>query len=278
MIVSQEFIRQILNRANDIAIDEVLFSDAEPYPLEEIYIHPSERIFVVLSGEKRLKCASNGERHEIILHPGQWLVTKRSGWTVEHWDSPHEMMAVVFWGQLIRVIYINHDGIAPPPSRPDYFYHIHNALTPEVKFTLEALLAAGRDTPSVRLHLQALFSIIRDNLDADAEPLSRDDREWKMLEEILQFNFMFDLSCPELAAKARLHPVRFARLLKARTGMTINDYRNRLRMEYAASLLQNPEITVNEIARRCGFHYPNYFIRAFRNYYHCTPGEFRVAK
>jgi AraC-like DNA-binding protein len=45
-------------------------------------------------------------------------------------------------------------------------------------------------------------------------------------------------------------------------------------MEAAAKLLKNTTKNLKEVAWLCGYEY-YYFVRVFKEYYHCTPTAFR---
>ena len=59
--------------------------------------------------------------------------------------------------------------------------------------------------------------------------------------------------------------------IKIITGLGVNDYINRLRIEKAISLLTN----INEISSEVGFTYPRYFSSTFKQMKGMTPKQFR---
>jgi len=58
-------------------------------------------------------------------------------------------------------------------------------------------------------------------------------------------------------------------------GTRIKEYELRKRLEAAASLLQNEEITMQEITARCGYSSQSSFVRAFKDVHGITPGQWR---
>lgn len=48
-------------------------------------------------------------------------------------------------------------------------------------------------------------------------------------------------------------------------------------MERAVQLLDEPELTVSEIANRCGFSETSNFSHTFKRVYGCTPTQYRDA-
>lgn len=57
----------------------------------------------------------------------------------------------------------------------------------------------------------------------------------------------------DLAALVAMSPRNLSRVFKEKTGTTILEYLTRLRLEFARTMLNNPEFTIEYIASKCGF-------------------------
>ncbi|GAB1819086.1 helix-turn-helix domain-containing protein [Herbidospora sp. RD11066] len=79
----------------------------------------------------------------------------------------------------------------------------------------------------------------------------------------------------DLAAVAHLSPRGLSRAFTATIGITPLEYRQRLRLDLAATLLAETELTVEEIAARCGFHDARHFRRLFGARYGSSPSALR---
>ena len=66
-----------------------------------------------------------------------------------------------------------------------------------------------------------------------------------------------------------------ARYFKKKSGMTINEYLKKLRMEKARHLLLHTEMRIEDIAASVGFSDTNYFIYFFSTYYGKPPKKYR---
>ncbi len=62
---------------------------------------------------------------------------------------------------------------------------------------------------------------------------------------------------------------------KKETGTGFVDYLNLYRIDKSCWLLERTEISVEEIGFRCGFLSSKNYIRVFKKYKGCTPGEYR---
>ena len=70
-------------------------------------------------------------------------------------------------------------------------------------------------------------------------------------------------------SRAQLH-----RKLKAIVNMTATEFIRTERLKLAIVLLKSSDANMSEIAYQIGFNSPSYFIKCFKEIYHCTPNEF----
>ena len=59
------------------------------------------------------------------------------------------------------------------------------------------------------------------------------------------------------------------------TGITPHELITRVRMERVQRLLLNTDLSLEEIASRCGFEHPEYMSVVFKKRFHTTPAKFR---
>ena len=63
--------------------------------------------------------------------------------------------------------------------------------------------------------------------------------------------------------------------VKLLTGLGVNDYINKLRIEKSVYLLTNTNMNINEISYEVGFSYPRYFSTSFKQVKGMTPTRFK---
>lgn len=84
------------------------------------------------------------------------------------------------------------------------------------------------------------------------------------------------VSLSELAAAARM-PVRsLTRAFKEAIGLTPLQYHQLLRLELGANLLENPDLSIEVIAERCGFDDARHFRRLWRRVHGVSPSRSRT--
>lgn len=87
-----------------------------------------------------------------------------------------------------------------------------------------------------------------------------------------------DLSLKRFANELFLNTSYLSTLFKKEVGMTLTDYVNANRIEYAKKLLRSTLLPVQDVAAACGHPDVHYFTRLFRRITGMTPREWRLLK
>ncbi len=115
---------------------------------------------------------------------------------------------------------------------------------------------------------QSQFSPLLENEAPDGE-LVRAVHRW------LHADLSAAISLQSLAEKAHMSVRNFTRAFKRETGMTPLAFINDARIDHARSFLENTDIGLAEIAKRCGFGSAENFRRVFARRLDLTPMEYR---
>ncbi|KQO12042.1 helix-turn-helix domain-containing protein [Paenibacillus sp. Leaf72] len=83
-----------------------------------------------------------------------------------------------------------------------------------------------------------------------------------------------DLSLEKVAAQVFISPKYLSKLFKDENGITYTDYVTSLRMENARALIENNNMSIEQIASTVGYGTAAYFIKKFKEKYGCTPGNY----
>lgn len=110
-------------------------------------------------------------------------------------------------------------------------------------------------------------------------------KEWLKEEYVSRINRVIDyiednideeLFLKKLAYVANFSPFHFHRIFHAIVGEPLNHFIQRIRLEKAATkLLEQPRLSITEIAIECGFSSSSSFARAFREYFDMSATEWR---
>ena len=86
------------------------------------------------------------------------------------------------------------------------------------------------------------------------------------------------ISLDDAAKVCHLGKSRFCDLFKIAMGTTFGKFSNRVKIGAAAAEIMKNALPVKEIANSWGFYDESHFCRVFKQYFHCTPSEFRQKK
>ena len=84
-----------------------------------------------------------------------------------------------------------------------------------------------------------------------------------------------DITLDSISKAIYLNPNYISSILKTSIGISFRAYINRLRIEYAIRLIQETDLSINEIATKSGFNDFSYFTKVYKKYNHITPSEDR---
>lgn len=88
-------------------------------------------------------------------------------------------------------------------------------------------------------------------------------------------NYNEDINLNLLAERFYLNPTYLSRLFKNETGVNFIDYLTKIRMSNAAELLKDKGLKLSDIAYLVGYENANYFLKKFKDFYGCTPSEYK---
>ena len=100
--------------------------------------------------------------------------------------------------------------------------------------------------------------------------------------QYLHENYLTLSGLSDIASSFYVTPSHLCRSFKKRTGYTVIQYLNMLKIQKACELLRDTRLPVTQIAAECGFHSAMYFNKVFREIMNITPtqyrGEFKTSK
>ncbi len=132
------------------------------------------------------------------------------------------------------------------------------------------------------LSLLRLSKIQRENEQVNGEQEAFHSRELNYIQNAVSFiryNFRDpELSVTKIAETVHLSPNYLGVIFKKHIGESLLSYVKKLRMNFAISLLQNSELTIVEIAEKCGYSSSPYFISDFKSVHGISPQRSRTPK
>lgn len=72
-----------------------------------------------------------------------------------------------------------------------------------------------------------------------------------------------------------INPAYLSRIFKNEIGQNFNDFLSKIRMDAAVKLLEQGDLKMSNISEMVGYENVNYFLKKFKEYFNCTPTEYR---
>ena len=131
--------------------------------------------------------------------------------------------------------------------------------------------------------LTSLFERMRQTLDKTslAPALSEKPVAFSsMIDKIktyMEQNYDKEVSLESVSSYVGMNASYLSRFFKQQTGSNFLDYLSSLRMQKATEYLTYPSYRLLDICYLVGYKSPNHFNKIFRQYYSCTPAEYRAS-
>lgn len=138
--------------------------------------------------------------------------------------------------------------------------------------------------------IEGYLSQIKDKLDDQEKPLQEIanmelvQRQYAIskngviteMKRYINVHYAEQLTLNLLAYKYSFNASYLGRLFKKEIGMSFNDYLRVTRISEACDLMETTDLSVNEIAEKCGYNDPYYFSKQFRETAQLSPSEYRA--
>lgn len=101
----------------------------------------------------------------------------------------------------------------------------------------------------------------------------------QVIKEMMETRFAEpDLSLPKIADHLKLSSSHIGKLFKNAEGVSVADYINEIRLQYALKLLEDKSYTVQEIMEKVGNINESNFYKMFKKRFGTTPKEYRIKR
>lgn len=96
------------------------------------------------------------------------------------------------------------------------------------------------------------------------------------IKDYIDQHYFEDIKISMFTEKYFLSREYLMKLFKQQFGFGIHEYMQKVRMDKACILLDDPSLKIQDISEMLGYKDKNYFSKAFRNYYGLSPSEYRA--
>jgi AraC-like DNA-binding protein len=93
--------------------------------------------------------------------------------------------------------------------------------------------------------------------------------------EYLMHHYLEEIDLKKLASLVNMAEGSLCRFFKMKVGITLFEYLNKIKVEYACKLLMDPDLNILNICLDSGFNNLSHFNKQFRKITGVTPSEYR---
>lgn len=251
------------------------FGWERPVSKRHYIFHPHPRLLFPVEGSSVLEISDCGKIRTIELCPGDVLFLVKGGWVARTPENNSKLTSVVFFDDFLRILTVDfeHDR-----DIDKLWYHTSGRVSQAMFFLLQTLATVTYQKRSVKdsLLLKALLLQIADELREDK--LRHNAGSWYAYQRIINYlsdNYNLPINRMSVARDLNINESHVSRLFRQYSRESFSGMLKRLRMEHAVNMLKNAELNVQEVADECGFSSPDYFIKAFKQYFGTTPLGYR---
>ena len=257
-----------------------------PFKVSDALINEA-RIVHVVHGHSRLYSANQF----ISLSTGDTLVMKAdnfvNNWQENEDNSLNQVIAFQLNAKFLRYIYDGQlpNGFAseraiasnavekavPNPLLTTFFEGLQTYFNNPIHLTEELICIKVKELISLLLQTDVslnMYKIFGNLFNANEYDF----------QEVIQQKLFEDLNMEDLAFLTGTSLSSFKRKFASIYGTSPNKYIISKRLEKAQILLNTTDLRISEIAYDCGFSDVGYFSKTFRNYFNCSPSDFRKNK
>ena len=104
---------------------------------------------------------------------------------------------------------------------------------------------------------------------------AKENNYCELAKKYLSENYMNDMNITYTADYLDISYSYLSKIFRAKTGMTLTDYLNTIRIEKSKEYLKNTFMTLGEISEKVGYNNAQSYQRFFKKYVNITPGDYR---
>ena len=247
---------------------------------ESAKVHGIPRLLICFNGTSSANFYENGKLKTAEFPSGSWFYCSASGFLIHNKNKAHEGVSLSFYGNYIRAMHIFYDGVTLPPTERDIFYHADHGISEAGQHILHALdeLAKSPDySETAPYYMKALLkTAIVDIKKSSSNPIKFNANNlWMAINTYIRAHRTEQINRETVARYFRLSPGYVSHLFKSFSSTNFSNTLLNLRLEHAALLLKNTQLTIDEICSDSGFNYTSYFIKRFKEVYSMTPYAYR---
>ena len=279
---SQIHIEQILNNyLETYKICRVDFAGNNISPPVLAFVVNFPRITITIEGKNRMEIEQNNRIKTIEPQSQHAVFIPPNCWNKPEWTTPTKVLTILFGKRQTGFSLITADGSGEQNLKAEKFA-LPRPVTGVTEKILQSVLELHDTNNQFKGFPQLVESLLHCCLllisESRSQQRTKPQHLFQQICSFLQEHFQYEITRNSVAAQFDISPNHLSRLFTTEGNMTFNNYLTFVRIDRAKFLLINYDLTLNEIARRCGYSDIGYFCRVFKKVMHLTPTQYKYCK
>lgn len=279
---SQIYIAQILNDfLSNNKISKVYFADRNITPPLLAFVVNFPRIAIAIEGKYTMQIEQNNRIETIEPQSQHAVFIPPNCWNKPEWTTPTKVLIILFGKRQTGFSLITSDGSGEENIKAEKF-----AIPRPVTGVTEKILQSVLELQSTNNKFKGFSQLVESLLhccmllitESRSQQKTKPQHLFQQICSFLQEHFQYEITRDSVAAQFDISPNHLSRLFKNEGDLTFNNYLTFVRIDRAKFMLINYDLTLNEIARRCGYSDIGYFCRVFKKITHHTPTQYKQLK
>jgi AraC-like DNA-binding protein len=276
---SSATIARVLRHRLGKSLRKIYLAEGKTPPAPLAFLVHFPRVSLVLHGCDEMDIGQASSKRTIRARAGDVVLIPSNCWNRPTWRYRARVLHFLLGKTQVGVSLVSHKGGSQIPSQA--FKTTLSRLGTEPLDDIIKALAGPRpaaDRASLdRLLTQSFFHCCLQALEnPSASSRGKAREKYERICLYVQESFQQPITRDSVAALFRLSSNHLSRLFRREGSMRFIDYLTWVRIDRAKFLLRQYDLSVDEIAVRCGFHETAYFCRVFRKKTKSTPSTYRL--
>jgi AraC family transcriptional regulator len=273
---------QLIKRPSALALLNLEFFEAEPASMPYEVFAQHHILINLRDKPMRVENTRDGVLRDFIYHKNEIVVTPagmKSGW---RWFEKSKVIVITLEPKQLEQFAQSELGVLLTNSQLKNLPQFKDEDITQAGVQLkEALQVRELGSEVMFESLARVFLVkliqkygeVRD--EAHAFRAGFTSKHYKRVLDLVSRRYSETITLEDMATEAGISPHHFSRLFKETIGKSPMQYVTSYRIEQAKKFLKNPELTMVDIAFRCGFADQAHFSRTFKLFEGITPKEYR---
>jgi AraC-like DNA-binding protein len=277
-----DFARGVGPGESEAPAERIVFGlDSAPPPLRSLQVQFARLELVIGGVYRNALCTADAKIVTRDLVAGDALFIPANCWNEPLWDRDVHLLSLLFGATHMGVSLVTWQVAAGAFTSVEK----RSCLVPgngPLAHLIEALTNLREEESTTAPHARLLVhSIVEYAKTLILNPMPDEERQSSALFRAaclyIDENYDKTITREIVARQLGISPNYFSRVFSEQGGMTFSDHLNAVRIGKARMMLEKYDLSLAQIARRCGFHDFNYFLKVFKKRVGRTPTEYRAS-